>query len=220
MSKNLGPIHFMMYEKIKFQDKISNYITNGETSGLDKEFPQVSDKPLEDLVDQENIHGWLSARIDMVENRLARAISLSENPEEKFYELGKIEGEKEKLDSLEEVFDKLNLRLLDGMPCDRALSAGLDDEGNLILSTRTNLHKKYEEEMIDPQKSINDTCEGGHDHDSHESFEIGKIEKIENTNEKSRYHDMRYQFIKGFLEKSPFDVKKINGLDFKIFRKS
>ncbi|WP_276863958.1 hypothetical protein [Anaerococcus tetradius] len=220
MSKNLGPIHFMMYEKIKFQDKITSYLMDGNTEVIDKDFPKVSDKPLEDLVDQENIHGWLSARIDMVENRLARAISLSKNPEEKFYELGKIEGAKEKLDSLEEVFDKLNLRLLDGMPCDRALSAGLDDKGNLLLITNANLHKKYEEEMVDPQKSINNTCEGGHDHDSHESFEIGKIDKIENTSEKSRYHDMRYQFIKGFLEKSPYSVEKINGLDFKIFKKS
>lgn len=74
MSKNLGPIHYMMYDKIKFQDKITDYIMEGKTEEIDKDFPKVKTDPLEDLVDQENIHGWLSSRIDMVENRLAGAI--------------------------------------------------------------------------------------------------------------------------------------------------
>lgn len=216
MSKNLGPIHYMMYEKIKFQDKITDYIMEGKTEEIDKDFPKVKTDPLEDLVDQENIHGWLSSRIDMVENRLARAINLAENPEEKFYDLGKIEGSKEKLDSFEEVFDKLNLRLLDGMPCDRALRAGMDEEGNLLLITDTNLHQQYENEAINPEDSLTDSCEGGHDHDSHETFEIGKVSGVENKKEKSKYHQMRYEFIKGFLENSPFKAELLDGVNIKI----
>ena len=79
MSENLGPIHYMMYEKIKFQDKITNYLLDGDTSKVDKINKAVSTDPLEDLIDQENIHGWLDSKIDVVENRLNYALNNSEN---------------------------------------------------------------------------------------------------------------------------------------------
>lgn len=216
MSKNLGPVHYMMYEKIKFQDKITNFLLDGNTEAIDKEFSPVSTKPLEDLIDQDNIHGWLSARIDQVENRLAKAMALSANPREKMHELGKLEGKDEDLSNLKLVFDKLNQRMLDGMPCDRALRAGIDEEGNLLLITDNNLHDKYQKEAIDPQSSLDDTCKGGHDHDHHESFEVGKVSGENLKKEKSTYHDLRLAFIEGFLEDSPYEVELVNGINYKI----
>lgn len=216
MSKNLGPVHYMMYEKIKFQDKITNFLLDGNTEAVDKDFAPVKDLPLEDLIDQDNIHGWLSARIDQVENRLAKAMALSANPREKMYELGKLEGEGEDLSNLKLVFDKLNQRMLDGMPCDRALRAGIDEEGNLLLITDNNLHAKYQTEAINPEDSLDDTCEGGHDHDHHESFEVGKVSGENLKNENSTYHDLRLAFIEGFLEESPYEVELVNGINYKI----
>lgn len=104
------------------------------------------------------------------------------------------------------------------MPCDRALRSGMDEEGNLLLITDTNLHQQYEEEAINPEDSLTDSCEGGHDHDSHESFEIGKVSGVENKKEKSKYHQMRYEFIKGFLENSPFKAELLDGVNIKISR--
>ena len=56
MSEFLGPIHYMMYDKIKFQDKITNYLLDGNTSEVDKVNEPVSTKSLENLIDQDNIH--------------------------------------------------------------------------------------------------------------------------------------------------------------------
>lgn len=216
MSKNLGPIHYMMYEKIKFQDKITDFLMDGKTEEIDKIYKPVETRDLADLIDQDNIHGWLSSRIDVVENRLAQAMALARNPKEKMYELGKIEGDVERLTSLEEVFDRLNLRLLDGMPCDRGLSAGLDEEGNLLLVTNDNLHAKYQKSRINPEDSLSNTCEGNHSHDHHESFELGKVREDELKGEASTYHALRYEFIKGFLENSPYEVDLVNGINYKI----
>ena len=79
MSEFLGPIHYMMYEKIKFQDKITNYLLDGNTSEVDRINNPVSNEPLESLIDQDNIHGWLDYIIDVVENRLHYALNHSEN---------------------------------------------------------------------------------------------------------------------------------------------
>ena len=218
MSKNLGPVHYMMYDKIKFQDKITNFLLDGNTEAIDKDFAPVKDLPLEDLIDQDNIHGWLSARIDQVENRLARAMALSKNPREKMYELGKLEVKGEDLSNLKLVFDKLNQRMLDGMPCDRALRAGIDEEGNLLLITDNNLHSKYQNESINPEDSLSNTCEGGHSHDHHEAFEINK-NGFELKEEISLYHEYRYEFLKGYFDNSPYKIDLVGGINYRIYKK-
>ena len=93
MSEFLGPIHFMMYDKIKFQDKITNFILDGNTKEIDEKISPVSTDNLENLIDQENIHGWLDSRIDVVENRLAYAIKNSQDTKEKLFEFGKKQGD-------------------------------------------------------------------------------------------------------------------------------
>ena len=112
MSKNLGPIHYLMYEKIKFQDKITNFLMDGDTSKIDNEIKPVSTENLEDIIDQDNIHGYLSSKIDVVENRLALAFSKADNIKEKMFELGKKEALDENLKTLEDIYNSLNTRLL------------------------------------------------------------------------------------------------------------
>ena len=211
MSKTLGPIHYMMYEKIKFQDKITDYLMDGHIQDIKPD--PVSTKPLEEILDQENIHGYLQEKIDIVETRLAKALKLAKDPDEKLYKLGQECGKDKDFSSFEQVFRDLNTYLLDGMPCDQGLSA-MVDEDSLYLITNNNLHSKYDEE-IDLEKSKEATCEGGHGHDHHESFEIqeGNLDLKE---ENSTYHTHRLAFLKGYFSNSPYDVELINGINYKI----
>ena len=217
MSKNLGPIHYLMYEKIKFQDKITNYLMDGDTSKIDKEIKPVSTENLEDIIDQDNIHGYLSSKIDVVENRLALAFSKADNIKEKMFELGKKEALDENLKTLEDVYNSLNTRLLDGMPCDHAQTAAFDNDNDLLLITNENLHRKYQDTYINPASSLDETCKGEGDHDHHDSFELKKF-NYDNAlkSEDSIYHDYRYEFIRGFLDNTEFKVEQINGINYKI----
>src|SRR5699024_3178284 len=140
----------------------------------DEKISPVKRDKLDNLIDQDNIHGWLDARIDVVENRLSYAIKNSTNTKEKLFEFGKIKAQDKDFDSLEQIFKDLNMMMLDGMPCDNGLSASLDQKGDLYLITNVNTHQKYFENFQDPEDSLNNTCEGDHDHDSHEAFEVGK----------------------------------------------
>lgn len=220
MSENLGPIHYMMYEKIKFQDDITNYLLENDTSKVDKLNEPVSREPLENLIDQDNIHGWLDSKIDVVENRLNYALNNSKNTKEKMYEFGKENAKGKNFDDFNSVFSDLNMLLLDGMPCDRGLSAQIDDKGDLYLITNTNLHSKYENQNINPEDARDNTCAGGHDHDHHESFEVSNGDNIDLKDEQSSYHDYRYEFLKGYFADSPYDVEMVNGINYRIYPKN
>ena len=220
MSENLGPIHYMMYEKIKFQDDITNYLLENDTSKVDKINEPVSREPLESLIDQDNIHGWLDSKIDVVENRLNYALNNSKNTKEKMYEFGKENAKGKNFDDFNSVFSDLNMLLLDGMPCDRGLSAQIDDKGDLYLITNTNLHSKYENQNINPEDARDNTCAGGHDHDHHESFEVASNDNINLKKENSSYHDYRYEFLKGYFANSPYDVEMVNGINYRIYPKN
>lgn len=215
MSKTLGPIHYLMYEKIKFQDEITDFLMDGDFSQI--EYEPVSTKPLEEILDQENIHGYLQEKIDIVESRLAKALRLCKNPSEKLFKLGKECGSNKDFSSFEQIFTDLNTYLLDGMPCDQGLSAVLDGD-SLYLITNTNLHKKYQD-AIDLENSRNASCEGGHSHDHHESFEVGAGMVGDLKSEESTYHNYRLDFLRGYFSESPYEVELVNGINYKITKK-
>lgn len=217
MSEMLGPVHYMMYEKIKFQDVITSYLMDNNTSKIDEKIAPVSTDSLENLIDQENIHGWLSSRIDIVENRLNMAFNLSENTDKKLFELGKKVSQGKNFQSIDGIFNDLNMFLLDGMPCDNGISAMLDQDGNLLLVTNENLHDKYDF-FVNPESSLDDTCEGGHGHDHHDSFDISENLNIELKEGDSNYHNHRYHFLKGYFDDSAYDVELVNGINYKIFK--
>lgn len=215
MSKNLGPIHYMMYEKIKFQDQITNYLLDGKDYDLD--LKPVPTDPLDKIIDQDNIHGFLQEKIDIVEQRLAKAMSLAKDVDEKLYDLGRKIGKDKEFSSFENIFSDLNMYLLDGMPCDNGLSAVVSGD-SLLLITNNNLHSKYEEK-IDLEKSRLASCDGDHDHDDHESFEIKNAREIELQNEDSPYHKHRLAFLKGYFDNSPYDVDLVEGINYRIYKK-
>lgn len=217
MSSSLGPIHYIMYEKIKFQDKITErLLSEDKLNELNKIMPPVPLDNLEDILDQDNIHGFLSAKIDVVESRLAYAINNGENIYEKAYEFGK-EIAPDKLESNEEIFDFVNKIILDGMPCDHALTAAIDNDGNLNLITNIDMHEKYAKNplTINPEDSLSNKCESEHDHDDHESFHIQENVKIVEDDNNRKYFKLREALLKGFLENSGYDVKR-HGSNFII----
>lgn len=218
MSKFLGPIHFMMYDKIKFQDEITNFLLDGDTSKLDEKIAPVSTDNLENLIDQENIHGWLDSKIDVVENRLAYAIKNSTNTKEKLFEFGKKMAQGKSFDNFNDIFSDLNMFLLDGMPCDNGLSASIDQNGDLYLITNVNLHEKYFEDFINPEDSLDNTCEGGHSHDHHEAFEVN-TNGFDLKTEDSPYHLYRYEFLKGYFANSDYEVDLVGGINYRIYKK-
>ncbi len=214
MSKNLGQIHYMMYEKIKFQDQITAYLLDGKEEFIDLD--PVSTDSLDRIIDQENIHGFLQEKIDIVEQRLAKAMSLAENTDEKLYDFGRKIGKDKDFSSFENIFSNLNTYLLDGMPCDNGLSAVISGD-SLLLITNNNLHSKYEEK-IDLEKSRLASCAGDHDHDHHDTFDIKNDGDIKLQNEDSPYHKHRLAFLKGYFADSPYDVDLVEGINYKIYK--
>ena len=97
MSLFLGKIHYWMFNKIIWFQNLEvelEKLAKGEglnteeiLKNLDKKYGEkVEDKPLEEIIDQGNIHGWLQERITIAENRLSALTA----------ELLKVEGINEK----------------------------------------------------------------------------------------------------------------------------
>lgn len=144
MSKFLAPIHGWLFSKILILENIEKDILKNstDTSLVEKhESLQklhgvlLPSKPLEELIDQSNIHGWLQERIKVAETRQSALISmiLEENAEaiedisKVYFETGARVAKRDKLliNEPAELFKALNNYLLEGMPCDRV---------NVILS--------------------------------------------------------------------------------------
>lgn len=129
MSAFLGPIHVKMYERILYQDKLAQAVmeqsAQNPVAEVDAKFPPAKDGPLEELIDQGNIHGWLSEAVANCEQRFALAVckALGGQPDEmgtlcdtvtklgRAYPLGAAHD-------AEAVFQAVHNILLDGMPCD------------------------------------------------------------------------------------------------------
>ncbi len=84
MSRFLGPIHHWLYSKINLLEDIEKGILTkvadpAVQASLEKELvdtygPYLNHAPLESLIDQDNIHGWLQNKIKIAELRQSRLI--------------------------------------------------------------------------------------------------------------------------------------------------
>ena len=74
MSAFLGPIHFWLYHKIGNQELLTKEIAASAVSNgwiLDTDSYTKTLPPLETVIDEGNIHGWLQAQITDAETRYA-----------------------------------------------------------------------------------------------------------------------------------------------------
>jgi hypothetical protein len=137
MSAFLGPIHYWLYNKIQQQQAIVDELyVLGEKNALSLEaqcndlYGTFENKPLEEMIDHGNIHGWLQERVSQVEYKYAYCITklLEKNSELKASITEIVAGNATNLAaSLKEysldaagIFKVIEDNLLDGMPCDHA----------------------------------------------------------------------------------------------------
>ncbi|OPX44917.1 hypothetical protein CLHUN_11490 [Ruminiclostridium hungatei] len=168
MSLFLGKIHFWLYNKILWAEKIEESIiewAGGKGMPVDRWIAENNEKfgasmgkePLENIIDTSNIHGWLQTRIESAELRQAALVTgiLEQSSAYKDELLGlyREQGEKaaaqypEKPDTPEEVFNALNDFILEGMPCDRVNEVAVSSEYEFVWRTTTCLHTPYWERV-------------------------------------------------------------------------
>lgn len=201
MSAFLGPIHFWLYNKIKIQNNIVEDILNYSEElnlnfreTMDSKFGKIDNRPLEELIDTTNIHGWLQNCVSIVEYRLAFAVTnlLKENPDhlDKIKEIYKNAGETlvnvNQNSTVSEVFKAgINDSLLDGMPCDHVNSIDAQKEDEITWKRTQCIHSKYWDSV------------GG---------------------DINNYYLLRDEFIKGFVIKAGATYEKLDDSTYKIKR--
>lgn len=151
MSAFIGPVHYWLYGKIKVVSEREKYIFHkayemcGSTAEELRETvwqtygAPLPDTDLGDLIDHNNIHGWLHRQIQIAESREAAFIKelldlcvAQSMLEQSFVEHGKITGElakasgKQAVSNAPGIYQVLGDYYLNGMPC---------DQGDMIVST-------------------------------------------------------------------------------------
>lgn len=142
MSLYLGKIHYWLFNKIMWfqglEEEIINAVKKDEANiemyqtEINKVYGErLPNLPLDEIIDKENIHGWLQDKINISESRVAAwsKILLTCNEgkirlENIFISQGMKAGEEvissgKILSSAEDIYNSLNDYILDGMPCDR-----------------------------------------------------------------------------------------------------
>lgn len=200
MSLVLGPIHHWLFGKIKLQNQMVDEIIiyqNNKYKELNleqgmKQFGILPVTNLEEVIDVQNIHGWLQECVSTVEYRLAYAVTEILKTEPKdieslgqlFFEFGKKQKVLDKNNTLKECYKVFNDMLLDGMPCDHANRLIEQDENHVVWERALCVHKEYFEEV------------GG---------------DIKN------YYLLRDEFIKGLLYNTNVTYDKIDEITYTIY---
>lgn len=160
MSATLGPIHYWMYNKIKVQNSLvdeiisfteNKYISSDLRSKSDQQFGSIDVRPLEELIDTTNIHGWLQECASIVEYRLAFVITTLlkeemytiESLKKMFENAGTGASSLNKEASISDIYKRINDTLLDGMPCDHANTVLSQDEDEVIWKRNVCVHEQY-----------------------------------------------------------------------------
>lgn len=150
MSAQLGPIHHRMYQKIRFQEAlIDQLIALAEANGWQTAddtpvtaYAGEPEAPLETIIDFANIHGWLSGRIADPERRYAALVTgllvAIEAAAFAFGQRAAVAGE-----SAPAVYQAVDARLLDGMPCDRAIAITENEADRVTWQVAADTHSPY-----------------------------------------------------------------------------
>lgn len=168
MSLFLAPIHTWLFNKILILENIEKEIVtiiNDEkiTQMHQKLLVQygdfIPDEPLENLIDQTNIHGWLQERITLGEIRQAALVNALVTLDEKNWEKvktayynvgGEVAPKSGNLVTDPAVaFEMLNNVLLEGMPCDRVNKVVEQTANKITWVTTSCVHKaNWESENV------------------------------------------------------------------------
>lgn len=162
MSAFLGPIHFWLYNKIQIQQGIVEEILTlskdfapGLREELNTKYEVSESRPLEEVIDEGNIHGWLQYRVTQAEYKLAYTVTTltKKNPdilqkiELIFQEKGKEKSSTVTINNAKEAYKIISDSLLDGMPCDHANTLIEESEEKVIWRRNNCVHKNYWDEL-------------------------------------------------------------------------
>ena len=171
MSLFLGKIHYWLFNKILWFEKLEEEIIKlAKSENLDieklrleiegKYGTKLPNKPLEELIDTSNIHGWLQGQIHSAERRMAAWTKIlieadkdNYNKLKQVYSAQGIVAAKEiksegKVPSTpEEIFNCMNDYILDGMPCDRVNEIVISEENSIGWQQRICVHKDIWQEV-------------------------------------------------------------------------
>ena len=156
MSAFLGPIHYWLYNKILFQEKLTESLLEQYQDvykSLEDICGTIETKPLEDVIDTSNIHGWLQGQILIAEKRYANAVhNLMEKKSltlENLQEQAWFFGRKHPLKgvSAPELYKELQDLLLDGMPCDHVNLLIEQEEKRVQWKRTADLHSSHWNEI-------------------------------------------------------------------------
>lgn len=156
MSAFLGPIHFRMYDKIQVQEEIIRLLaaaaeSNGWLTAKEAKTYKNDDlRPLDEIIDESNIHGWLSARIEDVESRYATLVTklLTQHDErldtlkDIVFEFGAENNARADL-TAQECYKLIDGCTLDGMPCDGVNIVTNQSEDSFTWEQRFDVHSPY-----------------------------------------------------------------------------
>ena len=139
MSRFLGKIHYIMFDKINYIDEITRKMSELLDENVD--LKNIERGALEDLID-----GWLQVRVGIVEDNLAKVLSELKK-EEKLEDALKIAydfGAKEDFSGdASDAFQFMSDKFLDGMPCDMANLPVESNGGEFRWIKRIDVHEQY-----------------------------------------------------------------------------
>lgn len=159
MSKYLGPIHFWMYHKIQLQEELTRDMADTakrlgwkelSEKNLTERCVKNDQRPLDEVIDESNIHGWLQGTIDDAEGRYASLVtellnnhlSRIEDLKKTAYEFGRKYASKEDATAFDAYHD-LDGILLNGMPCDRVNVVTVQEDDHFVWNELADLHAGY-----------------------------------------------------------------------------
>ncbi|MGL5623088.1 hypothetical protein [Cetobacterium sp.] len=164
MSLYLGKIHYWLFNKIVWFENLEESIVKFiEDRGLDisvqkaeideKYGKKLENKNLEEIIDVNNIHGWLQGRIHSSEGRMAAWVDfILKNDENAIEDLKKVFEEQAILAVQEikkernpatasEIYNCMNNYILDGMPCDRVNIISVSEDSLVQWERSICVHK-------------------------------------------------------------------------------
>lgn len=153
MSMVLGPIHYWLYAKIGNQEALTKVLAGraqGEGWIDDASLYTKALPPLETVIDEGNIHGWLQERIHEAENRYAQLVGgvLSAAAERinALCEAAFAFGKDHTLDAdcnAQTAYQAFENFFVKGMPCDRVNVVTEDSPTGVTWEMTQDIHAQY-----------------------------------------------------------------------------
>ena len=164
MSLFLGKIHYWLFNKILWFEGLEEEIIKlAKSEGLNieklsseinlKYGEKLPNKNLEEMIDTNNIHGWLQSKIHSAEGRMAawtkEILENDENSLKKLEEVYIEQGikaakevkESKTITNAPEIYYSVNDYILDGMPCDRVNEVIISEDEKVEWKRRICVHQ-------------------------------------------------------------------------------